>query len=115
MSQRCGGFLRVLSLRHCRSVEDDALITFAHNCPNIEQLVLRKCVRITDRFVLLIFSDVLQHVTQSCHISSVKCFIAITSLSSCYKLHKRLHHYISYFSTPAVVTLTLSLMAVKDT
>lgn len=66
LSQRCGGFLRSLSLKGCEVVEDRAIRcvdyrlyrflllmkrTFSKNCHNIERLVLHKCHRLTDNSV----------------------------------------------------------------
>ncbi|KAJ0170131.1 hypothetical protein K1T71_014059 [Dendrolimus kikuchii] len=49
ISQRCGGFLRQLSLRGCESIGDGSMKTLAHSCPNIEDLNLNKCKKITDQ------------------------------------------------------------------
>jgi F-box/leucine-rich repeat protein 2/20 len=48
ISRRCGGFLKKLSLRGCKSVTDAALRTFAQNCNNIEELDLYDCKKLTD-------------------------------------------------------------------
>ncbi|RUS75945.1 hypothetical protein EGW08_016291 [Elysia chlorotica] len=48
MSQRCGGFLKSLSLKGCQSITDAALQTFAQQCKHIETLILHKCMKITD-------------------------------------------------------------------
>ncbi|MFH4983357.1 hypothetical protein AB6A40_010066 [Gnathostoma spinigerum] len=48
LAKRCGGFLKKLSLRGCENVQESALRTFALKCPNIEQLSLYKCKRVTD-------------------------------------------------------------------
>jgi len=49
ISTRCGGFLKSLSLRGCKSVTDTALRIFAQNCNNIEELNLDDCKKLTDR------------------------------------------------------------------
>lgn len=38
IAQRCGGFLRRISLRGCQNVPDQALSVFAQYCHNIEQV-----------------------------------------------------------------------------
>uniref|UniRef100_A0A1I7Y202 F-box domain-containing protein n=1 Tax=Steinernema glaseri TaxID=37863 RepID=A0A1I7Y202_9BILA len=48
LARRCGGFLKNLSLRGCENVQDNALRSFTHKCPNIESLSLSKCKRVTD-------------------------------------------------------------------
>jgi F-box/leucine-rich repeat protein 2/20 len=48
LAQRCGGFLKDLSLRGCENIQDSALRSFATKCPNIERLQLNKCKRVTD-------------------------------------------------------------------
>ncbi|KAK6971016.1 F-box/LRR-repeat protein 20 [Biomphalaria glabrata] len=48
MSQRCGGFLKSLSLKGCQSITDTALQNFAQQCRHIETLILSKCTSITD-------------------------------------------------------------------
>ncbi|XP_065168040.1 F-box/LRR-repeat protein 20-like [Atheta coriaria] len=48
ISRRCGGFLRQLSLRGCRSIGDSSIKTLAHQCPNIEDLNLNDCKKLTD-------------------------------------------------------------------
>ena len=49
LSRRCGGFLKQLNLQGCQGIEDDALRTFAQQCQNIEELILRDCNKITNR------------------------------------------------------------------
>ncbi|CAH0716788.1 unnamed protein product, partial [Brenthis ino] len=49
ISQRCGGFLRQLSLRGCESIADGSIKTLAQSCPNIEDLNLNKCKKLTDQ------------------------------------------------------------------
>ena len=49
IGQRCGGFLKQLSLKGCKSVNDSALVTFATMCNNIEELNLDFCKNITDK------------------------------------------------------------------
>ncbi|CAH2229526.1 jg17640 [Pararge aegeria aegeria] len=49
ISQRCGGFLRQLSLRGCESIADGSIKTLAQSCPNIEELNLNKCKKVTDQ------------------------------------------------------------------
>lgn len=51
ISLRCGGFLKQLSLRGCKSVTDGALRTIAQNCNNMEDLNLNDCKFLTDRSV----------------------------------------------------------------
>lgn len=48
ISLRCGGFLKKLSLRGCKSVGDGALKTFAQYCNHIEELNLNECKQLTD-------------------------------------------------------------------
>lgn len=48
ISLRCGGFLKSLSLRGCRSVEDQSIKTLAVHCRNIEYLDLSDCKVVTD-------------------------------------------------------------------
>lgn len=48
LSGRCGGFLKKLSLRGCRSITDSSLVTFAQNCNNIDTLDLFDCKQVTD-------------------------------------------------------------------
>ncbi len=48
LSKRCGGFLKKLSLRGCKSITDAALKTFAQNCNNIDFLDLFDCKNVTD-------------------------------------------------------------------
>ncbi|KAI6645638.1 F-box/LRR-repeat protein 20-like [Oopsacas minuta] len=48
ISKRCGGFLRSLSLRWCKNVEDDSLRSLTKYCPNLEELDLNGCIAITD-------------------------------------------------------------------
>ncbi|TKR78324.1 hypothetical protein L596_019147 [Steinernema carpocapsae] len=48
LARRCGGFLKNLSLKGCENVQDNALRSFTHKCPNIESLSLSKCKRVTD-------------------------------------------------------------------
>lgn len=48
ISFRCGGFLKSLSLRGCKSVGDQSLRTLAQHCHNIEHLDLSECKKITD-------------------------------------------------------------------
>ncbi|KAH9505724.1 hypothetical protein Btru_055629 [Bulinus truncatus] len=48
MSQRCGGFLKSLSLKGCQCITDAALQNFAQQCRHIETLILSKCTSITD-------------------------------------------------------------------
>uniref|UniRef100_A0AC34GSS4 F-box domain-containing protein n=1 Tax=Panagrolaimus sp. ES5 TaxID=591445 RepID=A0AC34GSS4_9BILA len=48
LAERCGGFLKDLSLRGCENIQDSALRSFATKCPNIERLQLNKCKRVTD-------------------------------------------------------------------
>uniref|UniRef100_A0A7E4W347 F-box domain-containing protein n=1 Tax=Panagrellus redivivus TaxID=6233 RepID=A0A7E4W347_PANRE len=48
LARRCGGFLKVLSLRGCENIQDSALRSFALKCNNIERLYLNKCKRISD-------------------------------------------------------------------
>ncbi|CAD5214938.1 unnamed protein product [Bursaphelenchus okinawaensis] len=48
LAQRCGGFLKELSLKGCENVQDSAMRSFAAKCPNIEALALSKCKYITD-------------------------------------------------------------------
>ncbi|ESP03015.1 hypothetical protein LOTGIDRAFT_156971 [Lottia gigantea] len=48
ISERCGGFLKSLSLRGCQSITDKALQIFANSCKNIEVLNLNNCKKITD-------------------------------------------------------------------
>jgi F-box and leucine-rich repeat protein 2/20 len=49
IAQRCGGFLKTLSLRGCQSLADSSLRTFAQQCKNIEELNLNDCKKISDR------------------------------------------------------------------
>ena len=49
LSLRCGGFLRKLSLKGCKSITDSALKVFAQNCNNIEMLDLFDC-KISDEY-----------------------------------------------------------------
>ena len=49
LSRKCGGFLKKLSLKGCKSVTDAALKTFAQNCNNIEELNLNDCKKLTDK------------------------------------------------------------------
>lgn len=51
LSKRCGGFLKKLSLRGCKSITDAALKTFAQNCNNIDYLDLFDCKNVTDAYV----------------------------------------------------------------
>ena len=48
ISQRCGGFLKYLSLKGCQSVGDQSIRTLAQHCHNIEHLDLTECKKITD-------------------------------------------------------------------
>lgn len=48
ISQRCGGFLKFLSLKGCQSVGDQSIRTLANHCHNIEHLDLSECKKITD-------------------------------------------------------------------
>uniref|UniRef100_A0A914HZX8 F-box domain-containing protein n=1 Tax=Globodera rostochiensis TaxID=31243 RepID=A0A914HZX8_GLORO len=48
LAKRCGSFLKVLSLKGCENVQDNAMRSFAAKCPNIEQLTLTKCKLVTD-------------------------------------------------------------------
>uniref|UniRef100_A0A1B0DEP6 Uncharacterized protein n=1 Tax=Phlebotomus papatasi TaxID=29031 RepID=A0A1B0DEP6_PHLPP len=48
ISQRCGGFLKLLSLKGCQSVGDQSIRTLAQHCHNIEYLDLSDCKKITD-------------------------------------------------------------------
>ncbi|CAK5020322.1 unnamed protein product [Meloidogyne enterolobii] len=48
LAKRCGNFLKVLSLKGCENVQDNAMRSFATKCPNIERLTLTKCKLITD-------------------------------------------------------------------
>ncbi|KAL3080734.1 hypothetical protein niasHT_034684 [Heterodera trifolii] len=48
LAKRCGNFLKVLSLKGCENVQDNAMRSFAAKCPNIEQLTLAKCKLVTD-------------------------------------------------------------------
>ncbi|XP_023244887.1 F-box/LRR-repeat protein 20, partial [Copidosoma floridanum] len=48
ISRRCGGFLRVLSLRGCQSIGNLSMKTLAQSCPNIEELNLSQCKKISD-------------------------------------------------------------------
>lgn len=48
ISQRCGGFLKSLSLKGCQSVGDQSIRTLAQHCHNIEHLDLTECKKITD-------------------------------------------------------------------
>lgn len=48
ISQRCGGFLKYLSLKGCQSVGDQSIRTLAQHCRNIEHLDLAECKKITD-------------------------------------------------------------------
>ncbi|KAI1699468.1 f-box-like domain-containing protein [Ditylenchus destructor] len=48
LARRCGGFLKVLSLKGCENVQDTAMRSFCSKCPNIERLCLAKCKLITD-------------------------------------------------------------------
>lgn len=48
ISQRCGGFLKALSLNGCQAVGDTAIRTLAQYCHNIEHLDLTKGKKISD-------------------------------------------------------------------
>lgn len=48
LAKRCGNFLKVLSLKGCENVQDNAMRSFASKCPNIERLTLAKCKLVTD-------------------------------------------------------------------
>lgn len=48
ISQRCGGFLKYLSLKGCQSVGDQSIRTLAQHCHNIEHLDLTECKKISD-------------------------------------------------------------------
>ncbi|KAF7635900.1 F-box domain-containing protein [Meloidogyne graminicola] len=48
LAKRCGNFLKVLSLKGCENVQDNAMRSFTTKCPNIERLTLTKCKLITD-------------------------------------------------------------------
>uniref|UniRef100_A0A1I8B6J9 F-box domain-containing protein n=1 Tax=Meloidogyne hapla TaxID=6305 RepID=A0A1I8B6J9_MELHA len=48
LAKRCANFLKVLSLKGCENVQDNAMRSFATKCPNIERLTLTKCKLITD-------------------------------------------------------------------
>lgn len=56
LSRRCGGFLKKLNLQGCQGLEDDALRTFAQQCKNIEELVLRDCNKITNKTCIYLSS-----------------------------------------------------------
>ena len=45
---RCGGFLRVLSLRGCKNIRDSTIAEFSLNCPNMHTLNMSECKLITD-------------------------------------------------------------------
>lgn len=51
ISLRCGGFLKQLSLKGCRSVGDQSIRTLAEHCHNIESLDLTECKKVTDAAV----------------------------------------------------------------
>ena len=55
ISRRCAGFLRSLSLRCCKNVEDYSLRSLTKYCPNLEELDLNGCIAITDRLVVCLF------------------------------------------------------------
>jgi F-box/leucine-rich repeat protein 2/20 len=48
LANRCGGFLKELSLKGCENVQDSSMRSFTAKCPNIEALSLSKCKNITD-------------------------------------------------------------------
>ena len=50
LSQRCGGFLKKLSLKGCENVGDETLEIFTSNCRNLENLNLHNCKKISDKF-----------------------------------------------------------------
>jgi len=49
LSQRCGGFLKKLSLKGCENVGDETLEIFTSNCRNLENLNLHNCKKISDK------------------------------------------------------------------
>ena len=74
ISRRCGGFLKRLSLRGCKSVTDGALRTFAQNCNNIEELNLNDCKKLTDMYVM---------VTHLIHLFLIEWFLQNVSEPEC--------------------------------
>lgn len=48
LSIRCGDYLKMLTLRGCRSVSDKSMQIFSRNCRNLETINLDDCKQLTD-------------------------------------------------------------------
>lgn len=88
LSERCGDYLKMLTLRGCRSVSDASMKIFSQNCKNLEIINLDDCKQLTDETCKSLASNCHKIV----HLNIASCDVSDASLKAIGEGCKNLRH-----------------------
>lgn len=88
LSERCGDYLKRLTLKGCKSVSDASMKVFSRNCRNLEEINLDDCKQLTDETCMSLASN----CHKLAHLNIASCDVTDLSLEHISQGCKNLKH-----------------------